>query len=257
MGVRKVAWTLIAFGLVGWGLHAATAFAGSQQTTTVRAEATFLNRAVAAAGGTRSQALVHNYTETVGPLPTLSELEQEASSVATALGMTRAQQTTRSAAGENFVQLTGVGTGGADVSVYESSFPAGNGQGTDVLVVRATPGSMAPQNLADLMQEVYTAVSNAHRTPDVSAYVETVHNGLASPTEVRQEDAKVLVAVGAKAVSAMQSGTDSSVSAYSPRGPQGIQTGNQTMNLQIGVHHDSLHRQTDVIIGTPIIVDPF
>lgn len=257
MSVRKVAWTLIAVGVVGWGLHAATAWAGSQNTAGIRAEATFLNRAVAAAGGTDSRALVNNYTQTVGPLSSLAQLEQEAAATATAMGMTSGKQTTRSQAGENFVQLSGTGTGGAQVSVYESSFVAGGGQGTDVLVIRATPSSVTAQNLTNLMQQVYGAVLNQHRIPDVSAYVETVDKGLASTAQVRQDEARVLAAVGAKAFSGMQSGTDSSVSAFAPNGPQGIQSGNQMMNLQVGVHLDSLHRQTDVLVGTPIIVDPF
>lgn len=257
MGVRKVAWTLITVGVVGWGLHAATAWAGSQNVAGVRAEAAFLNRAVAAAGGTDTHALVNNYTQSVGPFSSLVQLKQEASATARAMGMTNAKQVTRALAGENFVELSGIGAGGAQISVYESSFPAAGGQGTDVLVIRATPDTVTAQNLSNLMQQVYSAVADQHRIPDVSAYVETVHKGIASTAQTRQDEARVLAAVGAKAFSGMQSGTDSSVSAFAASGPKGIQSGNQRMNLQVGVHLDSLHRQTDVFVGTPIIVDPF
>lgn len=279
-----MAWTLITVGAVGWGVHAGTALAGGHTSqvpgsvhssaitgatastaagaggghASANAQAAFLERAVAATGGKATAALVHDYSETVGPFRSEAQLKQTAMTAGRALGLQEGQMQMRSLQGENFVKLTGQGSGALQAAVYCSSFEQKPGSGATVLVIRVTPKSADGSSLQAALVEVNRAVAATGMKPEVSAYVKTVAPGVDSRVAEEQRAQAVLHAIDAKPVGAkMQSGADISVSAYAPKGPESISTGGRPMNVQVGVHADHLNHQTDVIVGTPIIVDPF
>lgn len=259
MGVRRIAWLLITAGVVGLGWHGVTAWAQSQTPLAMvgQAQTALLERAVAASGAKETGALVHDYSVVDGKFYSEAQLESVAIEVGRSLGMANAKQVTRALQNEHFVELSGAGSGQMQVSIYCSSFAGAKAQAATVLVIRVRPRVSQTGSLARAFAEVYTAVAQQHMQPQVSAYVDTVQTGLLSHAQMMKEEAKVLASVHAKAVEMMQSGTDVSVSAYAKQGPPAIKSGKHVMNLQVAVHDDIYHHQTDVMIGTPIIVDPY
>lgn len=257
--MKRLAWLLIGMGTVGLLGHAAVAQAdsGDATTTAARQQAAFLEESVAASGARVQSFLVHDYNVIDQKFLSPAALGHVGQTVAGALGLTKGTLVTRSERGENFYKLSGTDANGLKISVYCTSFQLPHDKGSTVLVVRASRAVDNLDGLGNAMATVATAVETAQVQPDVSAYVDAVLPGLASSSEANGLVDHVLQRVGATRVEGMRSSDETSESAYAPSEPKFIVTGHHRMNLQVAVHQDSAHRQTDVIVGTPIIVDPY
>ncbi|MDQ0190796.1 YwmB family TATA-box binding protein [Alicyclobacillus cycloheptanicus] len=259
--MKRLAWMLIATGVIGWLLvHSGEALAegGDAATTAARQEAALIQASTNAAHARVNSYLVHDYNVIDQDFLAPSALANVGETVGSALGVSHGSAITRNVDGERFYELTGEGEDGLHVSIYCTSFAASGGTpGSTVVVVRATRQTQTLTDLGDAMAAVARAIEPLHVQPQVSAYVDAAVPGLLSADEAQGLVQQVLAKTDATRVEGISSDGVTSVSADVPTVAPYLLTNGKRMNLQIAVHDDTVNGETDVVVGSPIIVDPY
>lgn len=156
--------------------------------------------------------------------------------------------------GETFYELYGTWADGTAVTVTESSFRMPNpSQDETILIIRADSSS---QNLASFdsgIQKMRKALASINARPQISACIEGFRDARMSGGQENGLIADVFSTVHANKVEGVQTSDVTSISGYSTELPQYILTAGQKMNIQVGLHYDSAHQRTNVVIGAPII----
>lgn len=155
--------------------------------------------------------------------------------------------------GQTFYEAYGSWGDQTNVSVTASSFKFASGPDETILVIRADSTGSNLKAFADAVSQIQTAVQSLGAQPQISCCVEgfldAKMNGGQSESLVR----KTFKAVAASEIEGVQTGSLTSISGYSTKLPQYILTRGRKMNIQVGLHYDTVHQRTNVVVGAPIV----
>ncbi|MCL6631817.1 MAG: YwmB family TATA-box binding protein [Alicyclobacillus herbarius] len=176
--------------------------------------------------------------------------------------------------GEAYVAVEGETAAGGKISIILSSLDAGPASSQTLLVIQTdeTVTNLATkptpevasglQKLRNRLAIVWAAewagaravqASTVQAAPQISACISGHRDGRMLNGQEDAVVSRVLGSVSARRVEGIQTGSLLSISAYSPLSSIRLTSDGHKMNLQIGVHYDSYHHYTHVVIGTPII----
>lgn len=229
----------------------------SQTVNMAGQEAVFVEKCFRSMNAEVNGFLIHNYSEINHLYMSSSGLSDIAHVLKNDLHLVHIQVHCDSELGTNVYKILGrVGT--LQVSICLTSFcNLSTNSASTILVVRAKDTGEHMENFMPATYLITNAVSSINATHQLSAQI----TGYLPRKIVGREAASVisesLSSVSAKQVEGMKTHLLTSISAYSRKGPRCIFTNDQKMNLQVAVHYDDYNRQTNVIVGTPIILDSY
>ncbi|MFV9510426.1 YwmB family TATA-box binding protein [Tepidibacillus sp. LV47] len=120
------------------------------------------------------------------------------------------------------------------------------------LVIKVT-GNHSLKNLEADYQTFYKKLQKAHINSKINTCIQGKINDKLDNVGQYRLIQNLLNKFDAKMIEELKTDLVTSVSAYSLRFGQVIQTRGGQMNIQVATHYDSLHNQTILTIGTPII----
>jgi len=161
-----------------------------------------------------------------------------------------------SAHGENLLELDGQ-QADMTVQLYLSSFHHTGTPDSTVLVIRAQNSSGSLQQLTPEMNTLSKVLDRQYIIPVLSAYISGSLPNQLTQAETNTLIQQTLQSMQATRVEGLQTVHETSISAFSPEGSYYLVTADKKMNLQVAVHYDSVHGQKNVIVGSPIIIDPY
>jgi hypothetical protein len=126
-----------------------------------------------------------------------------------------------------------------------------------VLIVKARSHSFSDTDLQSDTAILGDALHSVGILPQITLHVAGELNDALTKEATRDIANQALNAVHAQSVERMECDDCLSVSAHAKKGPRHIWTGASPMNLQVAVHVDRLRSITNVLVGTPIILDSY
>lgn len=220
-----------------------------------------LRKSFAATHALVSGYIVHNYSTLNDRFQSVRELEQNGQRLQQEFGLLNAKLYSRDYGQERYVDIHGQLGSNTVVNVVLTSFAKPNGvenaTASTVLVVSV---DSTGTNL-DQMQHLYTTIAQAVRKsgaiPELSACIEGNVGDRMSESKANALVNAALQSVQATRVEGLTTASLTSISAYSPLGGTFIMTNTKRMNLQVAVHADTYHHDTNVLVGTPIITTTY
>lgn len=245
----------LVFGLFG---HVLPAMANNSGASVSQGEAEYLEQSFNATGATATGFLIHDYSTVNQHFMSPSDLLNLAKTMASDLGLTNVTAGKRIGQNEHILQLSGTWSKKISVSIVLSSFHMTDGMpDSTILVFRAKSGTGDLSELAAKMTAISSELNRQHIYPSLDAYIAGYIQPELSDQQTNQVIAKAFDAVQAKRIEGLSSNLVTSISGYSPNGPTYILSNYKRMNLQVALHWDEYNKHTNVIAGTPIIVDPY
>jgi len=239
----------------------ATLSSASASTVLANAEMTLLTRSFTASKAHVSGYLVHNYSNLNGTFESIDELEQNGQNIEKEFALSNAKLYARDYGQERYVDIHGQWGSNSVVNIVLTSFQAAKG------IANATASTVLVVSLdstgtrLDQMRQQYAAIEQAVRKtgaiPEISACIEGKLGDRMSKSKVNTLVNAVLQSVQATRVEGFATSTLTSMSAYSPLESTFIMTNTKRMNLQVAVHADTYHHDTNVLVGTPIITTTY
>jgi len=221
-------------------------------------QATYLERSFRATNAQINGFLIHNYSQIANSFLSQRELENVVDDIRKWLNLSDITQIAAEDNSARRYNLTGRLANGVSVSVVLSSFKhMAQGSNTTVLVIRAKSCADNLTNLKSTLIMIAQAVSSIGAIPQLQSYISGKISEKLVGVKSHGLISAALWAVHAKSIERMESHLTTSVSAYARKGPISILTNHQKMNLQVAVHYDEYHERTNVLVGIPIIVDPY
>lgn len=267
---KWMAYTLVGGVVLGAVLHhTASANAAPNPAAEAQQTAHFLEQSFAATKAKVAGYEINNYStlsnfgtktnqgnQASTPISVV-ELAREASRFTQEFPLQNTKTYKYEAANEVYYEVTGNGPDHTHVTATLSSFHYPNAQpsaaNTAVLTVRVDGETTNLTHFESVLKKVEIGVSSLKVLPQISACIE----GTTSAKIIGDSANKVVDAafnvVGAKRVEGLQTKLETSISGYSPEGSTVILTNGHKMNLQVAVHYDSVHKRTNILVGTPII----
>ncbi len=221
-----------------------------------QAEANYLETSFGATGATVIGYLIHDYGTLNNQFLSQTELAQVSSGIANNLALKDTKTEGRSIPGENAYQMTGIWEGNTTVSIFLSSFHMTDGDET-YIVIRASNNQRSISQLSGQMKEIANALQNVHIAPQLDAYITGFTSKKLSEQETEDTVSRAFQSVNAVRTEGLNSALETSISGYSSEAPDYIISGDKKMNLQVALHWDGYDKRTNVLVGTPIIVDPY
>lgn len=220
--------------------------------------AAYLERSFRATNAQVNGFLVHNYSQINECFLSQREIAHIANELQRHFNFTDVRGIEESSNRTHRYSLKGTLLNAVCVSIVVSSFRGvPHDSNSTVLVIRARSSADNLYNLNTTLTSVAQAVASIRAMPQLSSYISGQ-----IPEKLVGEKAKGMIsaalwAVHAKTVEGIESHFMTSVSAYSSKGPMCILTNNRKMNLQVAVHYDEYHQRSNILVGTPIIVDSY
>ncbi|MFD1675804.1 YwmB family TATA-box binding protein [Alicyclobacillus fodiniaquatilis] len=233
----------------------------SQNLDGTKAEA-FLLQAMSAANVTPTNYAIHDWTNLNQQFMSEDHLASIGTQLEQEFDLNKAKITSRSESNETFWQVDGTWPNSTNVQIVLTSFPATtDGSGTTaaqtVLTVTALNGSASTKDFAASYDRIEQLVASVQGTPQMSAYFAGAMKSQLSEQDANQLVNRVFSAVNASPVESLKGQWDTSVSGYTPNALTYIYTNGKRMNLQVAVHDDTYHHDTNVLVGTPIITTTY
>lgn len=157
----------------------------------------------------------------------------------------------------HILQLAGTWSNHMNVSIVLSSFHMTDGMpDSTILVLRAQSDAGDLPELAHHMSAIANELKHLRIPVNLDPYITGYIQPLLSQEETNQVITKAFDTVDAKRIEGVTSNLVTSISGYSPEGPTYIMS-KEKMNLQAALQWDGYNQHTSVVVGTPIIVDPY
>jgi hypothetical protein len=247
----------IVAGAVALLTHIIPAIGGTSVDVT-QAEAQYLEASFGATGATVTGYMIHDYATLNHQFLSQSELAQVSSGIAKNLGLKGTKTEGRSVTEENAYQMTGIWGGNTAVSIFLSSFHMTDGMPNETdIVIRASSNQHSIRQLPAQMKEIANVLQNVHVAPQLDAYITGFTSKKLSEQETEDTVSRAFQSVHAVRIEGLNSALETSISGYSSEAPDYITSGGRKINLQVALHWDGYDKRTNVVVGTPIIVDPY
>lgn len=244
----------IAFTILG---RIVPAMASNSGSSVAREEAVYLTTSFAATGATPISFLIHDYSTVNQRFMSSNDLLSLAEKMSSDLGLANVTASKRVGQDEHILQVSGTWSNQIKVLVVISSFHMKDGMPDSTkLVFRAQSQAGDLSEMAPHMSAVANELQDLQIPSNLDAYITGYVKPKLSQKQTNQVIAKAFDAVQAKRTEGLTSKLVTSISGYSPEGPTYILSRNK-MNLQVALHWDGYNHHTNVIVGTPIIVDPY
>lgn len=226
-----------------------------------QATAEYLDKVFTTTHASVSSFVVHDYSVVNHKFISSEEAKTLAVQIAFNLGLKNLHGKALSNVTEHMFELSG-NWKGTEVLVAVNSLNHMTMGHTDLqddttLVIRAAAQTTSTAMLASALQSVSTTLENMHIPVQIDAYIHGTLPQKLNPTKTNQLVNHTLATVGAHAVEALRSEQVTSVSAYAPEEKSYILTNQHKMNLQVALHYNITRDQTDIFVGTPIIIDNY
>jgi len=220
--------------------------------------ATFTERAFAATGAQMSGYAIHDWSQLSYQFESVRQIGEIVDKLGQELGIQMEKKIQNNIAGDGhsgqtFSEVYGTWADSTNISVTVSSFRFRTGQEETILVISVTSNG---HNLTDYQGDVVRiqkALTSIGASQQISACIEGSRGDMMSGGQAQLLIKHAFESVGATSVEGVQTSELSSVSGYSAESPQYILTRGRKMNIQIGIHNDTVHQRTNIVVGTPII----
>lgn len=237
--------------------HVVPAMADNFEAPVAQREAAYLNKSFEATGASPTSFLIHDYSTVNQRFMSSSELLKLAERLSTDLQLMNVTAGKRVGQNEHILQLSGTWSNHITVFIVLSSFHMTDGMpDSTVLVLRAQSDTGNLSELLPHMSAIENQLQDQRIPVNLDAYITGYIKPRLSKEETNQLITKAFEAVEAKHTEGLTSELVTSISGYSPEGPTYIMSKTK-MNLQVALHWDGYNQHTNVIVGTPIIVDPY
>lgn len=255
---RTIVWAVggvLAFTIFG---HVLPAMASNPDTSVPRKEAEYLAQGFNATGAKATGFVIHDYSTVNQQFMSVSDLQNLAETMVADFGLTNVKAGKRVGQDEHIIQLSGTWSKQTSVSIVLSSFHMTDGMpDSTILVLRAKTETSNLAELAPQMSAISTELQRLRISSQLDAYITGYVKPKLSQQQTDHVISKAFVTVKAERTEGLSSTLVSSISGYSPEGPTYILSNGKKMNLQVALHWDGYNHQTNVIVGTPIIIDPY
>ncbi|MCF8567176.1 YwmB family TATA-box binding protein [Alicyclobacillus tolerans] len=215
--------------------------------------AAYLERSFIATHAQVSNYEVNNWSQLSQKAESLAQLSQQADRFAQEIHLRSPKKNKYQAAGENYLQLTGLTDGGAQVFAVFSSLQGQANTSESILTVRVDGTAKDLSRFPAVLNTLNRGLVSIGAIPQISACLEGTLDAKLSRDYADKVVQQAFAAVHASRVEGIQTGQVTSISGYSPLERTFILTNGQKMNLQVAVHYDAYHHRTNVLVGTPII----
>jgi len=221
-------------------------------------EAEYLEQCFHATGANATSFLIHDYSIVNQNFMSASDLLNLAETMASDWGLMNVTASKRVGSNTHILQLSGTWPNQMRVSIVLSSFHMTDGmRDSTKLVLRAKNETGDLSKLAPKMSVIARELQHERIPSNLDAYI----TGYVKPRLSQEQTNKVITrafdAVHAKRTEGLTSKLVTSISGYSPNAPTYILSNGKKMNLQVALHWDGNNHHTNVIVGTPIIVDSY
>ncbi|WP_067620423.1 YwmB family TATA-box binding protein [Alicyclobacillus acidiphilus] len=255
---RMIVWVVggvLAFTIFG---HVLPAMASNSEAPVPRKEAEYLTQSFNATGAKATSFVIHDYSTVNQQFMSVSDLQNLSETIASEFGLTNVKAGKRVGQDKHIIELSSTWSTKTSLSIVLSSFHMTDGMpDSTILVLRARNETGNVAELAPQMSAVSTELRRLHISPQLDAYITGHVKPKLSQEQTDHVISKAFVAVKAERTEGLSSTLVTSISGYSSEGPTYILSNGKKMNLQVALHWDGYNHQTNVIVGTPIIIDPY
>jgi hypothetical protein len=250
MAMGLIAW----YGITTQPVHAASVFGDGGQFTS---QADFLQTSFAATHAAPNSYLIHDWTEVSHTFSSEAALQQITNDLQQELHVQKAKVFKRTNKGEHFYELSGIWHDATQVSLTLSSFQFSSQSAMTLLIIHVANDSGKLTRFRSELSTVRDAVTKLRLTPQISACIEGSISARMSGDYAKRLVDQSFKAVSAHRIGGITTPLVTSISGYSSRESQFIQSNGHHMNLQVAVHFDQYHHRTNVLVGTPIITKTY
>jgi hypothetical protein len=216
-------------------------------------DAKYLEEAFAATGATASGFVINSWAQLDDNFDEMSQISKIVGKTAQDLSITHAKVIKRTEDGERYYEIQGDRPSGASAAVIVTSLDAPDDGTQTVMVVREDATKYQKDTLSNDLEQLNKTARIWTNNPVISACIEGSTDDRMGDAVTRQLIQHVFARVDAKRVEGITTGDVTSISGYSPLGPDFIQTNGRKMNLQVGLHYNDVDHRMNVVVGTPII----
>jgi hypothetical protein len=220
-------------------------------------DAQFVETSFRATNATPTGYLIHNWSQVNQQFVSIRELAKFADKFQQELRIQNAKILSQTDKGEVFYELYGTWPNHSTVSVTLSSFKFPNAPSSTILVVRTESTSTDLSTFPAAYHTVSQAVRGLQLTPQISTCIQGFASARMSDGQKEHLISEAFGAVGAHRIEGLQSDLVTSISGYSPKSSNEIESNGQKMNLQVATHYDDYHHRTNILVGTPIITETY
>jgi len=154
---------------------------------------------------------------------------------------------------EHFYEIYGQRPAGESATVVLSSFKFPNQPSQTILIVRDDSEKPNMAQFTREYEQMGATLRTLGYTPEISACIKGFTNDRISGGSKVSYENQVFQSVQAREIEGINTQNVISLSAYSPNCSNYILSDNRKMNLQLGLHYDSVRKQTEIILGAPFI----
>lgn len=216
-------------------------------------EAKYLEEAFAATGATANGYVINSWAQLNAKFVSMDTISKIVSASAQDLSIEHAKVIKRNIDHERYYELQGQRPDGSSVAVIGSSLDGAVTGSQTVMVVQENAPKYNASTLSTDLAQISQTAQNWTNDPVVSACIEGSTDDKMDVAEANNAISHVFAKVQAKRVEGIATGDVTSISGYSPLGPDSIQTSGRKMNLQVGLHYNDVDHRMNVVVGTPII----
>lgn len=238
-------------------VRTSSAMASDSGALVAKSEAAYLETSFKATDARASSFLIHDYSQVDTRFLSISDLLGLAETMSSSLGLTNVTAGKRVGDQVHIVQLNGIWSDHSKVSIVLSSFHMTDDMpdGT-ILTVRAKSNAGNLLDLAPHMSAMARELQHLQIPIGIDAYIAGYVKPRLSQTQTNHVIAHAFDVVHAKQTEGLTSRLVTSISGYSAEEPAYIVSKGK-MNLQVAVHWNGYDAHTDIIVGTPFIVDSY